>query len=53
MMGVELMKEMRAPVEFWCFEEEKDILTKYQVLYNMLFMEFDEFWKSVENKSIL
>ena len=53
MMGIELMKERRAPVEFWCFEEEKEILTKYQVLYNMLFMEFDEFWKSVENKSIL
>ncbi len=53
MMGIDLMKEMKTPVDFWYFEEEKEILGNYQVLYNMLFMEFDEFWKSVENKSIL
>jgi hypothetical protein len=53
MMGIELMKEMRVPVDFWSFESETEILGKYQLLYNMLFMEFDEFWKSVENKSIM
>jgi hypothetical protein len=53
MMGIELMKEMRVPVDFWSFENETEILGKYQLLYNMLFMEFDEFWKSVEDKSIM
>lgn len=53
MMGIELMKEMRVPVDFWSFESETEISDKYQLLYNMLFMEFDEFWKSVENKSIM
>jgi hypothetical protein len=38
MMGIELMKEMRVPVDFWSFESETEILGKYQLLYNMLFM---------------
>ncbi len=46
MMAAELMKEMIIGVDLWTFDDEDDILVRFQLIYNMLFMEFDYFWKA-------